>query len=78
MTYWSITKQKLINIVLVALKLFKVVKFTTSPMTFDKPDIYRLHGKSSRSHPLNFCGGSIMTLEKALEKEQHVRKLHAC
>ena len=35
LTSWSITLQKLINIALVVLKMFKFVKSTTFPRTYD-------------------------------------------
>ena len=35
LTSWSITMQNLINIALAVLKIFRVVKSTTFPRTFD-------------------------------------------
>ena len=47
---------KFINIALVVLKIFKVVKYTTFSMSFDtnKPDVNRVKGKNGRVHQIIF------------------------
>ena len=50
--------QKLIDIALVVLKVFKMVKSTTFLRVFDtkKPDVNRVKRKNGGVHPINFCG----------------------
>ena len=48
--------QKFINIALVVLKIFKVVKSTTFLFTEIKPDVNGTEGEHGRVHPITFCG----------------------
>ena len=50
--------QKYIDIAIVVLKIFKVVKQTTFPwnLTQSKPDVNGVKGNNSRVRPINFCG----------------------
>ena len=47
--------QKVINIALVVLKIFKVIKSTTFPTKFDR-NVNGVEGKIGCAHPANFRG----------------------
>ena len=50
--------QKYIDIAIVVLKIFKVVKQSTFPwnLTQSKPDVNGVKGNNGRVRPINYCG----------------------